>query len=140
MTTTKTEKSHDADTGTVITQQLPKLEPMTSHARSLARPPRRVLAPFCRHSFSTTALPGAVLRLPRESVQSLPDYRSPNPQPHKLPNNHFSTSFVYSRILSTLYPEFTHYNLCTLLALFFSNIIYLITSIHLNQINLQHLS
>ena len=43
MTTTKTEKSHDADTGTGITQWLPKTEPMTSHACSLARLSRQVL-------------------------------------------------------------------------------------------------
>ena len=38
-----TENSRDANAGTVVTQQLPKTEPMTSHARSLARPSRRVL-------------------------------------------------------------------------------------------------
>ena len=43
MTTTKTEKSHDADTGPGITQQLPKTQPMTSHACSLTRLSRQVL-------------------------------------------------------------------------------------------------
>ena len=77
MTTTKTEKSHDADTDTVVTQQLPKTEPKTSHAGLLTRPSHQVLNSACPSGaiqlIHAATLAGAVLCLPQDSAPSLPD-------------------------------------------------------------------
>ena len=120
MMTMKTEKSHNADTGTVITFTQSRANDVTcSLARQTVSLGAKKHTPFWCHLVSTATLPGAVLCLPQESgpiPSGLEVAKSPAPQAVintilltsfffcSSPNNHFSTSFVYSRILSTLYP------------------------------------